>query len=56
MALALAGKLSAPMLLLLTFLNGITMAMRWPVFAAIVPEPGAARAAVGGARRSTARR
>jgi len=37
MALALAGKLSAPLLLLLTFLNGITMAMRWPVFAAIVP-------------------
>ena len=25
------------MLLLLTFFNGITMAMRWPVFAAIVP-------------------
>ena len=37
MALALAGALSAPLLLLLTFLNGITMAMRWPVFAAIVP-------------------
>ncbi|KAB2868600.1 MAG: MFS transporter, partial [Burkholderiaceae bacterium] len=36
-ALALAGALSAPLLLLLTFLNGITMAMRWPVFAAIVP-------------------
>jgi len=37
MALALADRLSAPMLLMLTFLNGITMAMRWPVFAAIVP-------------------
>jgi len=37
MTLALAGALSAPLLLLLTFLNGITMAMRWPVFAAIVP-------------------
>jgi MFS family permease len=37
MFLSLAGALSAPLLLLLTFLNGITMAMRWPVFAAIVP-------------------
>jgi MFS family permease len=37
MALSLAGALSAPLLLTLTFLNGITMAMRWPVFAAIVP-------------------
>ena len=36
-ALSVAGALSAPTLLLLTFLNGITMAMRWPVFAAIVP-------------------
>jgi MFS family permease len=36
-ALSVAGALSAPALLLLTFLNGITMAMRWPVFAAIVP-------------------
>ena len=35
-ALSVAGALSAPTLLLLTFLNGITMAMRWPVFAAIV--------------------
>ncbi len=34
---ALAGALSAPMLLAMTFLNGITMAMRWPVFSAIVP-------------------
>ena len=37
MALSLSGALSAPLLLTLTFLNGITMAMRWPVFAAIVP-------------------
>jgi MFS family permease len=34
---SLAGVLSAPLLLALTFLNGITMAMRWPVFSAIVP-------------------
>ena len=37
-ALALSGGLSAPVLLALTFANGIGMAMRWPVFAAIVPE------------------
>ena len=37
-ALALADGLSAPLLLALTFLNGIGMAMRWPVFSAIVPE------------------
>ncbi len=37
-ALSLAGALSAPLLLALTFANGIGMAMRWPVFAAIVPE------------------
>lgn len=30
--------MSAPLLLALTFLNGIGLAMRWPVFAAIVPE------------------
>lgn len=30
--------ISAPLLLALTFLNGIGLAMRWPVFAAIVPE------------------
>ncbi len=35
---SLAGALSAPMLLALTFANGIGLAMRWPVFAAIVPE------------------
>ncbi len=36
--LSLAGMLTAPMLLLLTFSNGIGLAMRWPVFAAIVPQ------------------
>jgi MFS family permease len=34
---SLSGHLTAPLLLELTFLNGITMAMRWPVFSAIVP-------------------
>jgi MFS family permease len=34
----LLGKLTAPLLLALTFANGIGLAMRWPVFAAIVPE------------------
>jgi MFS family permease len=37
-ALAFAGALNAPLLLLLVFVNGIGLAMRWPVFAAIVPE------------------
>ena len=37
-ALSLTGTLSAPLLLLLTFGNGIGLAMRWPVFSAIVPE------------------
>ena len=36
--LSLSGGLSAPLLLALTFLNGIGLAMRWPVFAAIVPD------------------
>ena len=36
--LSLSGLLTAPMLLLLTFSNGIGLAMRWPVFAAIVPQ------------------
>ena len=36
-ALALTGQLTAPVLLALTFSNGIGLAMRWPVFAAIVP-------------------
>ncbi|MBS0294276.1 MAG: MFS transporter [Proteobacteria bacterium] len=34
----LAGGLNAYLLLALTFANGIGMAMRWPVFSAIVPE------------------
>jgi MFS family permease len=36
--LALAGLLTAELLLLLTFLNGIGLAMRWPVFSAIVAD------------------
>ncbi len=36
--LSLGGGLSAPLLLALTFVNGIGLAMRWPVFAAIVPD------------------
>jgi MFS family permease/quinol monooxygenase YgiN len=32
------GAMSAPLLLALTFANGVGLAMRWPVFAAIVPE------------------
>ena len=37
-ALSLSGHLTAPILLVLTFSNGIGLAMRWPVFAAIVPQ------------------
>ena len=37
-ALSIAGLLTAPLLLALTFANGIGLAMRWPVFSAIVPE------------------
>ena len=42
-AIALAAAvafdlMSAPLLLALTFANGVGLAMRWPVFAAIVPE------------------
>jgi len=33
-----AGAMTAPLLLALTFANGIGLAMRWPVYAAIVPE------------------
>jgi MFS family permease/quinol monooxygenase YgiN len=36
--LSLADALTAELLLLLTFTNGIGLALRWPVFAAIVPE------------------
>ena len=37
-AVSVTGALTANLLLLLTFTNGIGLAMRWPVFAAIVPE------------------
>lgn len=37
-AAVLAGGMTAPLLLALTFANGIGLAMRWPVFSAIVPE------------------
>lgn len=33
-----SGVMTPPLLLALTFANGIGLAMRWPVFAAIVPE------------------
>ncbi len=35
---AWADAMTAPLLLLLTFTNGIGLALRWPVFAAIVPD------------------
>ena len=34
----LTDTLSAPLLLLLTFANGVGLAMRWPVNAALIPE------------------
>ncbi|WP_047197766.1 MFS transporter [Caldimonas brevitalea] len=34
----LSDGMSAPLLLALTFANGMGLAMRWPVFAALVPE------------------
>ena len=34
----IAGVMTPPLLLALTFANGVGLAMRWPVFAAIVPE------------------
>jgi MFS family permease len=37
-AVIVADKLTAPLLLALTFANGVGLAMRWPVFAAIIPE------------------
>jgi MFS family permease len=37
-AAILAGGMSPPLLLVLTFANGIGLAMRWPVFSAVVPE------------------
>ena len=36
--LAITGGLSPMLLLVLTFVHGIGLAMRWPVFSAIVPE------------------
>ena len=36
-AVSLSGQLTAPLLLALTFANGVGLAMRWPVFSAIVP-------------------
>ena len=36
--LVLLDAMTAPLLLALTFANGIGLAMRWPVFSAIVPE------------------
>jgi MFS family permease len=35
---ALADALTAPILLMLVFTNGIGLAMRWPVYSAILPE------------------
>jgi MFS family permease len=37
-ALALAGALTAELLLLLTFTNGVGLALRWPAFSAIVAQ------------------
>ncbi|MBQ0929989.1 MFS transporter [Ideonella sp. 4Y16] len=37
-AVSLSGAMTAPLLLALTFANGIGLALRWPVFAAIVPD------------------
>ena len=37
-ATVLTGPVSPPLLLLLTFANGIGLAMRWPVYSAVVPE------------------
>lgn len=34
----LSGKMTATLLLVLTFANGIGLAMRWPVFSALIPE------------------
>ena len=37
-ATVLTGTVTPPLLLLLTFANGIGLAMRWPVYSAVVPE------------------
>ncbi|MGH6609967.1 MAG: MFS transporter [Burkholderiaceae bacterium] len=34
----ISGWMTAPLLLALTFVNGVGLALRWPVYAAIVPE------------------
>ncbi|MEP6790538.1 MAG: MFS transporter, partial [Ramlibacter sp.] len=36
--IVLMGWMNAPLLLMLTFANGVGLAMRWPVFAAVIPE------------------
>ncbi len=36
--MVLSGKVTPPILLALVFANGIGLAMRWPVFAALIPE------------------
>ncbi|MEZ0307380.1 MAG: MFS transporter, partial [Ramlibacter sp.] len=36
--MVILGWMTAPLLLALTFANGVGLAMRWPVFAAIIPE------------------
>jgi MFS family permease len=36
--ITVSGQMTAPLLLLLTFANGIGLAMRWPVFSAVIPE------------------
>lgn len=38
LVLVSTGTLTAPLLLLLTFGNGMGLAMRWPVFSAVVPQ------------------
>ena len=37
-AVTASGFMTAPLLLALVFLNGIGLALRWPVFSAIVPD------------------
>ena len=37
-AFVFSGTISPPLLIALTFANGIGLALRWPVFAALVPE------------------
>ena len=34
----LSGGMTAPLLLALVFVNGVGLAMRWPVFSAVIPE------------------